>query len=117
MGKFSDIVPSGPTPGSTKYSTPSYQLKKHDDVVGPVRAKCREYSLEVVELLMDICRHGSEDSDRIASARLILDRGYGKPHQAVTVRPSDLSDAELRANVWQILQTHQDKLGPGTQSH
>jgi hypothetical protein len=42
----------------------------------------RRHTVEAVEALLDVMRSGS-DSARVAAANSILDRGYGKPVQAV----------------------------------
>jgi hypothetical protein len=61
-------------------------------------------------MLIQICESGAKDRDRIAAGRIILEHGYGRPQQAVTIRAQELSDVELTENVCQILQKYPDQL-------
>lgn len=48
-----------------------------------IRDLCRFHSPACVDILMDIAEHGRTDAARLAAASAILDRGWGKPVQAI----------------------------------
>jgi len=53
---------------------------------------------ELVAVLLDIAHNtGAEARDRISATKELLDRGYGKPHQSITM------DADLRHEVLDML--------------
>jgi hypothetical protein len=54
-------------------------------------ATLTDLSLEALE---SIVRHGDKDSDRIAAATALLDRGHGKPTQQLTIRSNEGSTIE-----------------------
>ncbi len=63
--------------------------KKSDEV----RALAREFTAESIQTLADICRNPKATAPaRVAAATALLDRGWGKPTQAVTVHKSPLED-------------------------
>lgn len=70
-------------------------------VVAEVRKLAQEHSAEAIATLVHLMRNGKSDHTRRAAANDLLDRGIGKPIQAVdaTVRddrpPSELTTAEL----------------------
>jgi hypothetical protein len=49
-----------------------------------LKTTAREYGPRVIEKLWGICEKGESDQAKINAARELLDRGYGKPAQAVT---------------------------------
>lgn len=49
-----------------------------------VKALAQQYGREAVDTLAEIMRGGDSDKARAAAANALLDRGYGKPVQAVT---------------------------------
>lgn len=44
----------------------------------------KQYTKEAVDALVGIVRVSESDAARVAAANAILDRGYGKPSQALT---------------------------------
>lgn len=50
-----------------------------------------------IDVLDDVMENAPRDSDRIAAANAILDRGYGKPSQAVIQIPPNKRQAALLA--------------------
>jgi hypothetical protein len=57
----------------------------------------REHTGAALQTLADICAKGSSESARVAAATALLDRGYGKPKQAIVGGPegSDPLKVEL----------------------
>lgn len=49
-----------------------------------IKAIAQKYTVEAMKTLTDILKNGQSEQARIAAARELLDRGYGKPAQAVT---------------------------------
>lgn len=43
----------------------------------------RSYAVEAIDTLVAIMRHSPETRDQLSAAQALLDRGYGKPMQAV----------------------------------
>ena len=72
-------------------------------LLGHVQELARQYATEALKTLVDISRdEKAPPAARVAAANAILDRGYGKPTQAVSqtftrADPSTLSDEELAA--------------------
>jgi hypothetical protein len=69
--------PGIPKTGGRKKGTPN-------KVTADVKAYAQNYGKEAIEALVNIMR--SEDQPaaaRVAASREILDRGYGKPNQAI----------------------------------
>jgi HEAT repeat protein len=51
--------------------------------VKAIQELARVHAPETIEILIGIARHGDKDSARVAAAVALLDRGYGKPAQAI----------------------------------
>lgn len=49
-----------------------------------VKALARAYTEEAIETLAEIMRDGDSDKARAAAAKELLDRGHGRPVQAIT---------------------------------
>src|SRR5262245_39803414 len=49
-----------------------------------VRALARDHTAEALQTIVEIMRHGRSDAVRLAAAEAILDRGWGRPTQAIT---------------------------------
>lgn len=58
-----------------------------DDLKDALRAACPEALRVLVSVLED---EKARDADRLRAAEIILDRGYGKPTQAVDLNASDI---------------------------
>jgi len=67
---------AGRPKGSSNRATQSAKAKLSDLAKG--------YAPEALEVLAKIMREGDSENARIAAANSIIDRGYGKPVQAVT---------------------------------
>ncbi|WP_202401645.1 MULTISPECIES: hypothetical protein [unclassified Saccharibacter] len=48
-----------------------------------IRALAQEHGTDALETLCSIARHGESEAARVAAARDILDRAYGKPKQTI----------------------------------
>jgi translation initiation factor IF-2 len=59
----------------------------------------REHAPRAIELLADIMETAVEDRDKIRAAEAILDRGYGKPAQAIIQVPANRRQAALLAGM------------------
>jgi translation initiation factor IF-2 len=59
----------------------------------------REHAPRAIELLADTMETAVEDRDKIRAAEAILDRGYGKPAQAIIQVPANRRQAALLAGM------------------
>jgi hypothetical protein len=59
----------------------------------------REHAPRAIELLADTMETAVEDRDKIRAAEAILDRGYGKPSQAIIQVPASRRQAALLAGM------------------
>lgn len=60
----------------------------------------REHTGEALETILAVMRSGETDAIRLAAAVQLLDRGYGRPAQAVTVkdgRDEEMEDCRRRS--------------------
>jgi Family of unknown function (DUF5681) len=69
-------------------------------VIGDLSAEARLYASLALETIVKICASGKTERDKLAAARELLDRGFGKPVQAVDLilmakKVTELSDYEL----------------------
>lgn len=56
-----------------------------------IKQAAQAYTSDALEVLAQIMKAGESESARVAAANAILDRGYGKPKQALDV------DANIRS--------------------
>jgi hypothetical protein len=59
----------------------------------------RVHAPRAIELLADTMESAVEDRDRIRAAEALLDRGYGKPAQAIIQVPANRRQAALLAGM------------------
>lgn len=59
----------------------------------------RQHAPRAIELLADTMETAVEDRDKIRAAEAILDRGYGKPSQAIIAIPANRRQAALLAGM------------------
>src|SRR5882757_2844960 len=59
----------------------------------------RDYGPRAIDILADTMESAAEDRDRIRAAEAILDRGYGKPSQAIIAIPANRRQAALLAGM------------------
>lgn len=48
-----------------------------------IEAKAKKYAGDALKALLDVARNSENDSARVAAASALLDRGYGRPKQAL----------------------------------
>ncbi|GBQ08452.1 hypothetical protein [Saccharibacter floricola] len=64
-----------------------------------IRALAQEHGTEALNILRDIAKNGESDAARVAAARDILDRAYGKPRQTIDANVkrslSDMTEDDL----------------------
>ena len=71
--------------------------------IGIVQELARQHTPKAIEKLADITRNSQSDSAKIAAAKELLDRGWGKPpqfswsNQGEFTRAIDMTDDELIA--------------------
>lgn len=58
-----------------------------NSVAPDIKVLARRYSGEAMETLYNVMKKSKNESNRTAAAREILDRGFGKPSQAVVGDP------------------------------
>lgn len=54
-----------------------------NEIKSTLREKARAYTDEALQTLADVMRNGETAASRTAAATALLDRGYGKPPQAL----------------------------------
>jgi hypothetical protein len=66
----------------------------------------REYTPQALKTLVNVCQKGQSESARVAAACALLDRGYGRPKQALEHAGKDGSAIQLgvQARVDQFLE-------------
>jgi len=52
-------------------------------VVAEITELARAHTANAIATLVAICRNGASESARVAAANALLDRGYGRPSQAI----------------------------------
>jgi chemotaxis receptor (MCP) glutamine deamidase CheD len=77
---------------------PSGRRHKH---IGDLSREARKYAKLALDVVVEICKKGAE-RNRLAAAALLLDRGYGRPVQALDLlamgkKLSELTVDELEA--------------------
>ena len=60
-----------------------------------IREHAQQYTTEALEGLAEIARNSESDAAKVAAWKAILDRGHGRPAQAVAVNVADNSLAAL----------------------
>lgn len=83
MAKPAHLRKRAPTRTSWGKGGPSPNPKGRPKEIGHVRALAREYTEQAIMTLVD-CLSDPRGSTRVAAACALLDRGYGKPEQAIT---------------------------------
>ncbi len=63
-----------------------------------IREHAQQYTVEALEVLAHVAQHGESESARVSAACALLDRGHGRPTQAVNVG-ADSSMAALMARI------------------
>jgi len=67
---------------STAPSPPATPAIQPDDPPSSRRI-ARAHTADAIATLVAICRNGASESARVAAANALLDRGYGRPSQAI----------------------------------
>jgi hypothetical protein len=60
-----------------------------------LKEAAKSHTMDALNTLVDIMKHGKKDSDRLAAASIILDRGHGKATQNVEVTGDKASLVDL----------------------
>ncbi len=90
----------------------------------PIKELSSQYGPEALDILVDIMQNGESEQARIAAAKELLDRGYGKPRQNLEVSQEDkveivvldLDGAQLRQyREWQRLGMPTQALAEGNE--
>ncbi len=48
-----------------------------------LRGAAQKYTMQALEVLVHVAQHGESESARVSAACALLDRGHGRPTQAV----------------------------------
>lgn len=75
-------------------------------ITADIREAAQTFTNDALNVLAQIMREGESEAARVAAANSILDRGYGKPRQAVDV------DANVAAQVSTIVRRIVDPANP-----
>ncbi len=67
-------------------------------VTAELRGHAQQYTVEALEGLAQIARTSQSDAARVSAWNALLDRGHGKPNQAVNIG-ADSSMAALMARI------------------
>ena len=65
-----------------------------------LRGMAQEYTTEALSVLHEVMTTGDSAAARVAAANALLDRGYGKPVQALDVEAS--VSAEVKGVTWTV---------------
>ncbi len=68
-------------------------------VVREVREVARQYTEQAIATLVGLLVEADRDATRVAAATELLNRGYGRPSQALEFNVCNVSDAELEAEL------------------
>lgn len=90
-------MPRGSKPGERRGGRRKGSLNK---ATADIREAAQEYTAEALSVLAEVMRGGDSAAARVAAANSILDRGHGKPKQAVDVDGSlNLAINEIRRTI------------------
>jgi hypothetical protein len=94
-------------------ANPGGRPKRH---IGDLSREARQYAQLALGTLVKICKTGLE-RNKLTAARELLDRGYGRPVQAIDMlaagkKLSELSAAELAAFEARLMTAAADDVGP-----
>jgi hypothetical protein len=64
----------------------------------------KEFTPQALETLRQVCENGQSEAARVAAACALLDRGYGRPKQAVEHAGKDAGPIQVQAQVTEFLQ-------------
>ena len=67
-------------------------------VTAEIRGAAQQYTMQALEVLAHVAQHGESESARVSAACALLDRGHGRPTQAVNIG-ADSSLATLMARI------------------
>lgn len=71
---------------------------RKNDLTLQIEAAAQKHGKDAIAALVKIAKHGESEAARIAAATAILDRGFGKPRQAVEHSGPDKGPIPM--NVW-----------------
>lgn len=60
-----------------------------------IEAAAKRYAGDMLKALVHVAKKSKSDSARVAAAIAVLDRGYGRPHQAVALTDPDGNTLEV----------------------
>lgn len=69
-----------PGAGRKKGSTATQTTRERAQTIADL---ARQYTDLALKTLVDVCRNGQSEAARVAASNAIIDRGYGKPPQAL----------------------------------
>lgn len=61
-----------------------------------VKAYAQKFGQDAIGILADLMYHSEDEKTRIAAAKEILDRGYGRPAQAMELTGKDVGPIETK---------------------
>ena len=67
-------------------------------VTAELRGAAQQYTMQALEVLAHVAQHGESESARVSAGCALLDRGHGRPTQAVNIG-ADSSLAALMARI------------------
>ncbi len=56
-------------------------------VTAELRGAAQKYTMQALEVLAHVAQHGESESARVSAACALLDRGHGRPTQAIAGDP------------------------------
>lgn len=66
--------------------------------IGDLSREARRYAALALDTLVKICRSGDNERNRLAAANALLDRGFGRPVQAIDFITAGKKLSELTAD-------------------
>lgn len=91
--------------------------------IADLQAECRKHAPDAIRVLLEIARSKkARSSARVAAARELLDRGYGRAPQPIDARImiqhlSEMSDADLAALEARIISGQTIDVDPDASTH
>lgn len=85
-----------------------------------IRSLARTHTKKAVEVLGGILANGKRDSDRIAAAQALLDRGWGKPEVHVEIDETVhwvISDETMDEDTWSAAHSVAASTGASESTH
>lgn len=90
----------------TEIRKPGRPKGARNKITAPIKEAAQRFTDDALGVLVEIMKTGESEAARVAAANAVLDRGHGKPKQAIDV------DANVSAKVTSIVRRIVDPAHP-----